>query len=277
MIRDIVVHIPVDAPAHPAVSCASSVAALFGAHLDGIVCAYQPINSSIVVGASAAYYALPTEYNTDLEAAAARISDFSATAHSLGISHGSRTIRDTPACANATLAEISRLYDLCVVAQTDPDIRSYYNLVPEAVLFRSGRPMLLVPYIHSGAFTPGRVLICWDGEQPSARAVHDAMPFLRRADTIDVLAVNEQDDGSEGASSTGLIAHLLRHGLRATRHRLTAEPASIHNIILSLAADRGTELIVMGGYGHSRLSEFILGGVTRGMLASLTVPALISH
>jgi nucleotide-binding universal stress UspA family protein len=121
------------------------------------------------------------------------------------------------------------------------------------------------------------VLICWDGGAPAARAVHDAMPFLRKATTIDIVAVNEAEDDAGEVSSAALIAHLARRDLPATPHRLTADTSNIHNAILSLAADNDTDLIVMGGYGHSRLREFILGGTTRGMFESLTVPALISH
>ena len=120
------------------------------------------------------------------------------------------------------------------------------------------------------------MLICWDGGIPATRAVHDALPFLRKAKTIDIVTVNEKEDASE-ASSAALIAHLARRDLAATPYRITADGPNIHNAILSLAADNNTDLIVMGGYGHSRLREFILGGTTRGMFESLTVPALISH
>jgi nucleotide-binding universal stress UspA family protein len=103
------------------------------------------------------------------------------------------------------------------------------------------------------------------------------MPFLRRAKTIDVVAVNEKEDAAGEVSLAALITHLARRNLTAIPHRLTADGPNIHNTILSLAADSNADLIVMGGYGHSRLREFILGGTTRGMFESLTVPALISH
>jgi nucleotide-binding universal stress UspA family protein len=277
MLRDIVVHIPVDAPAAPVIDCAASAAALFDAHLDGIVCAYQPINPAIVVGASAAYFALPTRYNTDIDEAAARLDQFEIAARSYGISHGARTVSDTPALATETLSEISRLYDLSIVAQPDRTTRSHYDALPEAVLFNSGRPMLLIPYIHTGPLKLDNVLICWDGGRPASRAVHDAMPLLRKAKNIDVVAVNEDQEALGEASSEALVAHLTRHDLPASPHRFSSGPANIHNAILSMAADNSTDLIVMGGYGHSRLREFILGGVTRGIFKSLTVPALISH
>ncbi|NEW88025.1 MULTISPECIES: universal stress protein [Rhodopseudomonas] len=277
MPSDIVVHIPADRPADGVVACAVSVAKAFDAHLDGIVCTYQPINPAIMVGASAAYYAAATQHNTDSDEAAARLDQFEIAARAAGVTHGARSICDTPVLANQALSEISRLYDLTVLMQPDRARPGHQDPLPEAVLFSSGKPMLMVPYIHTGPLAFDRVLICWDGGRPAARAVHDAMPFLGRAQTIDVVAVNEDEDVVGQASSNALLAHLLRHDLAATGHQLTAAPGNIHNTILSFAADSGANLLVMGGYGHSRLREFILGGVTRGIFKSLTLPALISH
>jgi nucleotide-binding universal stress UspA family protein len=277
MLNDIVVHIPADRASDGIIDCAVSVAKAFDAHLDGIVCTYQPINPAIVVGASAAYYAAATHYNTDSDEAAARLDHFEIAARAAGISHGARSVCDSPVMANEALSEMSRLYDLCVVPQPDRSKPGHHDPLPEAVLFSSGRPMLMVPYIHTGPLKIERVLICWDGGRPAARAVHDAMPFLRKAQAIDIVAVNEDEEAVGEASSEALVAHLLRHDLSATAHRFTSAPSNIHNSILSMAADNSTDLLVMGGYGHSRLREFILGGVTRGVFKSLTVPALISH
>lgn len=277
MLSDIVVHIPADHEADAVIDCAISAAVLFDAHLDGIVGVYQPINPAIMVGASAAYFAVPTQYNTDSDQAAVRLDQFEIAARPSGISHGARAVCDTPALANQALAEISRLYDLSIVAQPDRNKPSHYDALAEAVLFNSGRPMLLIPFIHTGPLKTDRVLICWDGGRPAARAVHDAMPFLLKAGSIEVVAVNEDEEDESPTSSAALVAHLARRDLAATTYRFTSEPSNIHNAILSLAADSSTDLIVMGGYGHSRLREFILGGVTRGILKSLTVPALISH
>ena len=137
--------------------------------------------------------------------------------------------------------------------------------------------MLMVPHVHVGPLQLERVLICWNGGRPAARAIHDAMPFLHNAKVIDVVAVNETDSTESEVSSAALVAHLARRDISVDVQQLTADAFNIHTAILSLAADKGTDLIVMGGYGHSRLREFILGGVTRGILRSLTVPALISH
>ena len=94
---------------------------------------------------------------------------------------------------------------------------------------------------------------------------------------IDVVAVNEAGSTVSEVSAAALISHLARRDISVGVQQLSAEASNIHNAILSLAADKSTDLIVMGGYGHSRLRELILGGVTRGILESLTVPALISH
>lgn len=277
MLNDIVVHIPADRAADGVIACAVSAAKAFGAHLDGIVCTYTPINPAIMVGASAAYYAAAAEYNADSDEAAARLDQFEIAARAAEISHSARSICDSPVLANETLSEISRLYDLSVVVQPDDSKPHDTDPLPESVLFGSGRPVLMVPYIHKGPLKMDRVLICWDGGRPAARAVHDAMPFLRKAKAIEVVAFNEDEKEPREASTAALIDHLARHDLSATAHRYTSPASNIHNSILSLAADSGTDLIVMGGYGHSRLREFILGGVTRGILKTMTVPALISH
>jgi len=268
MLNDIVVHIPADRPADGLVACAVSVAKAFDAHLDGIVCTYQPINPAIVVGASAAYYAAANQHNTDEDEAAARLDQFEIAARAAGITHGARSVCDAPALANQALSEISRLYDLSVVIQPDRAKPGHQDPLPESVLFNSGKPILMVPHVHTGPVAFDRVLVCWDGGRQAARAVSDAMPFLRQAKTIDVIAVNEDEDVVGQASSEALQAHLLRHDLAAAHHQVTAPPSNIHNAILSFAADTSADLLVMGGYGHSRLREFIIGGVTRDMLSN---------
>ena len=277
MLNDVLVHLPVERPAEPVIDCAVSVAKLFGAHLEAIACAYQPINPAIVVGASAAYYAEASQYNTNVDKAAQRIERFKAAVGAAGLAHDGRTIADSPALANETLSTIGRMYDLNIVAQPDPAHPCNYDGLPESVLFNSGRPMLLVPYIHAGPLQPDRVLICWDGSRPAARAVHDALPWLRHAKRIEIVTINEDPDAGGDTSCDALVAHLSRHKLSATTNKFNCDSGKIHSALLSLAADSCADLMVMGGYGHSRLREFILGGVTRGMFKSLTVPTLMAH
>ena len=137
--------------------------------------------------------------------------------------------------------------------------------------------MLMVPFIHKGPLDIKHVGIAWNGGRLAARALHDALPFITAAQAVTVIVVNE-DLGDTGEScSVELISHLARRGINARVERLTAGQVSVHGTILSIAADRSIDLLVMGGYSHSRLQERILGGVTRAMFESMTVPVLMSH
>ena len=212
-----------------------------------------------------------------MEQAASALDQFEIAARHMGISHGARSLFNVSYAETQTLSELSRLYDLNIVIQPDLSRPGHGDMLPEIVLFNSGRPMLMVPYIYRGPLKLERILICWDGGRAAARAVHDAMPLLHKAGAIDVVTVNEDKALGGEASSAALIAHLARHDLSTRFLRDTADASNIHNAILSLAADNSIDLIVMGGYGYSRFREFILGGVTRGIFESLTIPALISH
>jgi nucleotide-binding universal stress UspA family protein len=275
MLKDISVLLPIDRPAGALIDCAVSVAALFEAHLDGIACVYQALNP--MIASEAAAVVMAAQYDNSVEQVAVVLDQFEMAARGLGIAHDKKSTFNVSYAAIRAVTEMSRLYDLNIVAQPDRSNPSQTDFMAEAVLFGSGRPALMVPYITHAPINSDRVLICWDGGVPAARALHDAMPFLRKAKTVDVVTVNEAENSTSEVSSAALIAHLARRDLTATPYRLTADAPNIHNAILSLAADNGTDLIVMGGYGHSRLREFILGGTTRGMFESLTVPALISH
>jgi nucleotide-binding universal stress UspA family protein len=275
MLKDIAVLLPIDRPAGALIDCAASVAMLFEAHLDGIACVYQSLNP--MVASEAAAVVMAAQYEASVEQAASVLDQFEIAARRLGIPHDAKSTFNVSYAATRSVTEMSRLYDLNIVAQPDRSSPSQGDFLSETVLFGSGRPVLMVPYISRGPIRTDRVLICWDGGVPAARAVHNAMPFLRKAAAIDVVAVNEKADADGELSSAALIRHLARRDLAARSYRLEANAANIHNVILSLAADNDTNLIVMGGYGHSRLREFILGGTTRGMFETLTVPALISH
>jgi nucleotide-binding universal stress UspA family protein len=275
MLKDIAVLLPVDRPAGALIDCAASVATLFEAHLDGIACVYQALNP--MIASEAAAVVMAAQYETSVEQAAIVLDQFEVAARRLGIPHDAKSTFNVSYAATRAVTEMSRLYDLNIVAQPDRSNPSQTDFLSEAVLFGSGRPVLMVPYITHAPIKTDRVLICWDGGIPAARAVHDAMPFLRKATIIDVVAVNENEGAAGEASSAALISHLARRDLTARPYRLEADAPNIHNAILSLAADNNTDLMVMGGYGHSRLREFILGGTTRGIFESLTVPALISH
>jgi nucleotide-binding universal stress UspA family protein len=171
---------------------------------------------------------------------------------------------------------IARTFDLAIVAQTEPEVMTSTGPVAEAVMFESGRPIVVVPSIQKEGIKLGSILICWDGSRTAARALADSMPLLERAKSIEVINVgNGRREAEESLAAVG--RHLARHGLNSSSKALIADGTDVTNVILSHASDLSADLIVMGGFGHSRLREFILGGVTRGILDTMTVPVLMSH
>ena len=163
------------------------------------------------------------------------------------------------------------------VTQAEPRKVVPEEMIIEAALFDSGRPVLAVPYIQKAGLTLNRVMVCWDGSRNAARAAADAMPFLRRAKTVEVVMVTAERAKSDEMPGADIAHHLARHGLTVSVQRIVSVETDVPNTILSYAADAGTDFLVMGGYGHSRLREFVLGGATRGILAAMTVPVLMSH
>ena len=161
----------------------------------------------------------------------------------------------------------ARNYDLSVVAQSEPESDPGEALIIHAALFDSGRPVLVVPYIQSGPMALDRVMVCWNGSKSAARAIGDALPLLQRAGQIDVVSVDDRDRRNE-LRSADIAAHLARHGLNVELKPVVAPDSDVANVILSQAADNATGLMVLGGFGHSRFREFVLGGATRGILGA---------
>jgi nucleotide-binding universal stress UspA family protein len=174
-------------------------------------------------------------------------------------------------------AALARRFDLSVVAQGEPGKVAPDEVIVEGALFGSGRPVVVVPYIQKTGVSLERVMVAWDASRSAARAVADALPLLAKARTIDVVIVASERPKSDEIPGADIGQHLARYGLNVEVKRIVATETDVANTLLSHAADTSADFIVMGGYGHSRLREFILGGVTRGILASMTVPALMSH
>jgi nucleotide-binding universal stress UspA family protein len=172
----------------------------------------------------------------------------------------------------------ARYADLVIVNQTDPGAVGASNFV-DAVILSVGRPMLVVPF--AGEFTEvGRnVVLCWDASREAARALTDALPLLVRAAKVTILTVDASASrmGHGELPGADIALYLARHGVKAEVARITADNGGIGEAILSRAFDLGTDLIVMGAYGHSRVRQVVLGGVTRTILRSMTVPVLLSH
>jgi nucleotide-binding universal stress UspA family protein len=276
MIKDILVNLTGGGSQDFAADYALSLAQVFDAHIAGIGFVYEPvIPGSLMGGIPSELIEVQREENTKTAKAAA--DRFEAAAKQAGLSAEVRILDASVAGAADLLARAARRFDLAVVGQARPQEGASEELLIEGALFESGRPVVMVPYTQTRPLTLERVLVCWDGSRPATRAIADAMPFLRRAKAIDIVAVSgERGKGGE-LVGTNMARHLSRHGLTVTLKRVDATNTDVPSAIRTHAAESGTDFMVMGGYGHSRLREFILGGVTRTILTSTTIPVLMSH
>jgi nucleotide-binding universal stress UspA family protein len=276
MVKDIVVNLTGGAPQEFAADYAISLAKLFDAHIAGIGFIYEPVIPGSVLGG------IPTDLieaqrDENTKAAKAATNRFEAAAGQAGLSAEVRILDASVAGAADLFGRIARRFDVAVVGQARPKEGASEELLIEGALFESGRPVVVVPHVQTQGVTLERVLVCWDGSRPATRAIADALPFLRRAKAIDIVAVSgERGKGSE-LVGTNMARHLARHGLEVALKRVSAGDVDVPSAIRAHAAETGADFMVMGGYGHSRLREFILGGVTRTILTSSTIPVLMSH
>ncbi len=276
MIKDLVVSLSVGASRDAAGPYAISVAEAFGAHVAGIAFSYEPVIPPTIMGTIPASFVESQRDENDRAANDAR-AKFDEAARRAGVSSESRTLSASLAGSADRFATIARRFDLAVVGQAEPERAAPEELIVENALFSSGRPVLIVPYIQKAELTLDRVMVCWDASRNAARAIADAMPFLKRARVIDVVIVASERIKSDEIPGADIGQHLARHDLKVEVRRIVSPDTDVASTILSHAADTAADFIVMGGYGHSRLREFILGGATRGMLQAMTLPTLMSH
>jgi nucleotide-binding universal stress UspA family protein len=275
MIKDIIVNLDL-AARDCAGDFALSVAETFDAHVLGVAVAYDPIISGSIMGG------IPPQFIDSWRAESEKkthvaIGRFEQAAKRAGISAEGVALSTDISSAASQLGAMARRFDLAVVGQPEPEKSIAEEGVGEAVLFESGRPVIMVPYIQQQGLKLDRVMVCWDGGRAASRAIADSMPFLEKAKQIEVVLVAGNPAKSDEIPGADLGQHLARHGLKINVKRVVAPDIDVTSAVLSYAADSSADMIVMGGYGHSRLREFVLGGVTRGILATMTVPTLMSH
>ena len=276
MIKDLVVNLTLEAARDPAADFAISIAAAFEAHIAATAFAFDPVVTPAVLDGLSSTW-VDVQRDESRAAAAAAINRFEAAAKREGLSAEHRLFQTSLGDAIALFGRIARHFDLSVVKQQEPDRPNGDDLMVEAGLFQSGRPVIVVPYIQNTPLKLDRVLVSWDCSHGAARAIGDAMPFLHRAKAIDIVMVATGRTKKDEVPGVEIGQHLARHGLKVDVRQIVAEDVDVANTILSYAADNAVDFIVMGGYGHSRLREFVLGGTTRGILHTMTVPALMAH
>jgi nucleotide-binding universal stress UspA family protein len=174
----------------------------------------------------------------------------------------------------------ARYSDLVILGQADPEHRvpSLPADFPEYVVLNAGRPVLIVPYAGTFDKVGRRILVAWDASMEATRAVTAAIPLLKHAAQVDIVLFNPVSRHDENGEQPGanIALFLGRHGIKVevTQQRTDID---IGNSLLSVANDLASDMIVMGGYGHSRFRELLLGGATRTILKSMTVPVWMVH
>lgn len=226
-------------------------------------------------------YDLENMYASNLKKESGDIHDaLERSAARAGVSFEWRTVEAVGDPVAEVVMNHGRCADILVTCQEDPEtiVHGMKN-VPEDVMFGCGRPVLFVPFAGKYADFAKQPTIAWDGSRESARAVWDALPFLVRADEVRLITVNTEKTELRGAQLPGteLAAVLARHGVNCQVSQSVAKDLSVADEILSRTADFGSDLLVMGGFGHSRIREYVLGGVTREILKHMTLPVLMSH
>jgi len=172
------------------------------------------------------------------------------------------------------IANHGRLSDLVVVGHPVRRGSDDADIAVETVLFETSCPLLLA---GPEPLDPEKLkaMVAWNGGRESALAVHAAIPLLQRAQQVSVVEVN--GEGIRGPTGKELCGYLARHGIDATPELLTGNEKPVPDMVLDHAGKTGTGLLVMGAYGHSRLRELVLGGVTRSMLIDAELPVLMAH
>ena len=277
MIRDILVNLSVGAKSDPGADFALSVAQAFNAHVTGCAFGLEPdINLAF-------FPAIPADFSVSQREEARKFAEstaarFAEAARLMSIAVESRAEVATVDGAAVAFGRLARLFDLAIVTQPEPDKSGIEGALLEAALFDSGRPVLAVPYVQKKPLKLDRVLVAWDGGRAATRAVAEAEPFLARAKQVEVVVVESGRVDPADLPGADLAKHLARHGLKVELRRIVqAAGQEIASTLQNEVFENGFDFLVMGGYGHSRLREFMLGGTTRSIVEAMTVPVLMAH
>ena len=255
--------------------CAEHAAHLVGAAMTGITSAVFPHGYNVPSGTLLASYVEPMAHS-----ARRALDEFEQIARRHGVSHESRMLCDQ---APEALALLARFADLVVVSQDDPDESLGYaptaSRMPDYVVLNAGRPVLVVPHTPAAALAcPRKVLLCWNGSRQAASAMAAAVPLMQRAPhtTLAVFAPPGTSDCAGDQELADALAFLQRHAVHADV--LVREPQrDTGRALLALAAGRGSDLVVMGCYGHSRFQQLLLGGTTGTVLRDADMPVLMAR
>ncbi|MGD9845962.1 MAG: universal stress protein, partial [Variibacter sp.] len=251
MIKDILVNLSIDGKGDPAADYAIAAASALEAHLAAVAFSYEPIMPLTVMGGAPANF-IDAQRRENDAAAQAAVDRFEEAARREGLSVASQVLSTSLSGAADTFGRMTRRFDLSILMQTPADRAAPEELIAENALFQSGRPVIMVPYIHRGGLKLDRIMVCWDGGRAAARAIGDAMPLLKRAKAVDVVMVLGEEGKHDALPGAEMGAHLARHGLSVDVKRIVAD-GSVQETLRSDAADISAVVRGRGGDGHSRV------------------------
>ncbi len=277
-VKTLLVHVDNSKHCAARLDVAIGLARKFDAHLAGVYAIPDPYIAPYMAGGYVPAELIEQQLERGRDAAAEAESAFNAHMQGAGME---AEWRCAEGYAGAVISQNARYADLTIVGQPDPDDTEGYPDpdLPAEVTLTSGRPVLVVPYIGAQKTLGKNVMVAWNATRESTRAVNDALPILRLADHVSVLAVNPgKGDGDHGeVPSADIALQLARHGVKAEATQTFSGDLEVADVILSRISDTGADLLVMGAYGHSRMRELMMGGATRDILRHMTVPVLMSH
>lgn len=275
--KTLLVHLDTSARAQARLDLALRLARRSGAHVTGLFAAFLPdARDFYVMAGSAGYYDAHRKLLDEQRGAIERL--FHAELQRANVA--GEWIAATQYAEEAVLRH-ARYADLVIAGQTDPDDPATYvaDRFPESLVMGAGRPVLMVPYAGHFESVGRHVLVAWDGGREAARAVQDALPLLVDAERVTVLCVSPPGAPPlVRAPGADIAVTLARHGVNVDFVELNHDlDETTGDALLSYAAETRYDLLVMGAYGHARWTELVLGGVTRTMFNSMTLPVLMAH
>ncbi len=270
-VKDLLVHVDNTQWCKRRISDAVTIAEQNDAHLTGIYTRYTPVVSAYSEGGLAYIYDELEQQGIEQANHAKEL--FNKWTHSWRSKSSWVVEVGDPA---GLVAKNAAHHDIVVVGQRDSN-RDQSNppAIVDRVAIESGRPVLVIPKTGTKNTVGSRILVAWNGKREAVRAVHDALPFLKGADAVEVVSINSKKESD--IPCLDIVEHLSRHGVRVEGGNAETKSRHTGEAILYLAQNFAADLIVMGAYGHSRLREYVLGGATKHILEKTKVPILLSH
>jgi nucleotide-binding universal stress UspA family protein len=267
-----------EADAGRVLDCAMPLVERFGGHLIGAHAEPLPVAFTTTVGFADTVF-VESQINASRERAAALEKAYATRCEAAGLPIDWRSIENFSGDSALSALSSARAVDLIIAAQVDPADETASATEIDALLYEAGRPLLLVP--HDGPILTrfSKITVAWNGTREAARATFDALPFILEADRVEVLVVDPPHDeaGMRESDGSDIAAALDRHGANVSVAAERSAGLPIGTVIEQHVVDAGADLLVMGAYSHSRLREWLFGGVTRTVLKSMPVATFMSR